>query len=71
MIKEELRRRMHQPIPIQGKWLGQVVRGYFNYHAVPTNNRALRAFRDEVTRSLAAALSRRRSQKGRHHMGHG
>jgi len=32
-IKEELRRRMHEPIPIQGKWLGQVVRGYFAYHA--------------------------------------
>src|SRR5256886_5505679 len=26
-IKEELRRRMHQPIPIQGKWLKQVVFG--------------------------------------------
>ena len=24
-IKEELRRRMHQPIPEQGQWLGQVV----------------------------------------------
>ena len=32
---------MHQPIPEQGKWLRQVVRGYFNYHAVPTNGRAL------------------------------
>ena len=39
-IKQELRRRMHQPIPAQGKWLGQVVRGYFNYYAVPTNGRA-------------------------------
>ncbi len=28
---------MHQPIPVQGKWLRQVVRGYFNYYAVPTN----------------------------------
>src|SRR6266851_6336809 len=37
-IKQELRRRMHQPIPVQGKWLGQVVKGYFNYHAVPTNS---------------------------------
>src|SRR5437899_6524636 len=27
-IKQELRRRMHQPIPVQGKWLGQVVKGY-------------------------------------------
>src|SRR3989441_7261293 len=26
-IKQELRQRMHQPIPIQGKWLGQVVKG--------------------------------------------
>ena len=38
-IKEELQRRMHEPIPLQGKWLGQVVRGYLAYHAVPTNSR--------------------------------
>jgi group II intron reverse transcriptase/maturase len=47
-IKEELRRRMHEPIPLQGKWLQQVVRGYFAYHAVPTNSRCLRAFRHYV-----------------------
>jgi len=35
---------MHQPIPDQGKWLERIVRGYFNYHAVPTNARALDAF---------------------------
>jgi RNA-directed DNA polymerase len=34
-IKKEMRRRMHQSIPEQGKWLKQVVAGYFNYHAVP------------------------------------
>src|SRR5207302_6175078 len=39
MIKEEMWRRMHQPIPAQGKWLWYVVQGYFNYHAVPTNAR--------------------------------
>jgi RNA-directed DNA polymerase len=44
-IKQELRQRMHQPIPVQGKWLRQVVKGYFNYFAVPTNDRALSAFR--------------------------
>jgi len=43
VIKEGLRERMHQPIPDQGRWLGQVVRGIFAYHAVPTNFRALRA----------------------------
>jgi RNA-directed DNA polymerase len=35
-IKEELRRRRHQPIPEQGTWLKRVVTGYFAYHAVPT-----------------------------------
>ena len=33
MIKEELRQRMHQSIPVQGRWLRRVVGGYFNYHA--------------------------------------
>uniref|UniRef100_UPI0004864757 group II intron reverse transcriptase/maturase n=1 Tax=Paraburkholderia nodosa TaxID=392320 RepID=UPI0004864757 len=61
-IKEELRRRMHDPIPVQGKWLGQVVRGYFAYHAVPTNSRALGAFRYHVVDLWRRAL-RRRSQK--------
>jgi hypothetical protein len=35
-VKEELRRRMHDPIPNQGQWLRQVVTGFFAYHAVPT-----------------------------------
>jgi group II intron reverse transcriptase/maturase len=61
-IKQELRRRRHQPIPVQGKWLGQVVKGYFNYHAVPTNSRALAAFRFLVTELWQRSL-RRRSQK--------
>ena len=48
-IKQELRRRMHQPIPVQGKWLRQVVSGYFNYHAVPMNTRSLVVFRHRIT----------------------
>ncbi len=63
-ISEELRWRMHQPIPTQGKWLGHVVSGYFNYHAVPTNIRALGAFRHHVTVLWLRSL-RRRSQKDR------
>jgi group II intron reverse transcriptase/maturase len=62
MIKAELWRRMHQPIPDQGKWLARVVRGYFNYHAVPTNGRALDAFRHHVT-DLWQRTLRHRSQK--------
>ena len=45
---------MHQPIPEQGRWLRQVVTGYFAYHAVPTNGAALGAFRLSRHRSLAA-----------------
>ncbi len=63
-VKEELRRRMHQPIPEQGAWLAQVVRGFFAYHAVPTNGAALGAFRHHVKRLWLRAL-RRRSQKDR------
>jgi hypothetical protein len=61
-IKQALRRCMHRPIPEQGKWLGRVVRGYFNYHAVPTNGQALNAFRHHVT-DLWRRTLRRRSQK--------
>jgi RNA-directed DNA polymerase len=63
-IKETLRRRMHRPIPEQGKWLGRVVRGYFNYHAVPTNAHAVVTFRHHVT-DLWRRTLRRRSQKDR------
>jgi RNA-directed DNA polymerase len=62
-IKQELRQRMHQPIPQQGKWLKQVVAGYFRYHAVPTNSRALATFRDEVAKRWWRFLSCR-SQRG-------
>jgi group II intron reverse transcriptase/maturase len=61
-IKQELRRRMHQPIPQQGRWLKQVVTGYFNYHAVPTNGPTLTAFLFHVTNLWRRTL-RRRSQK--------
>jgi hypothetical protein len=61
-IKEALRKRMHEPIPVQGHWLRQVVRGYFAYHAVPSNSRTLGAFRHHVT-DLWRRTLRRRSQK--------
>jgi len=63
-IKKELRKRMHQPIPEQGRWLAQVVRGYFAYHAVPTNRASISAFRRYVIRLWHRTL-RRRSQKDR------
>ena len=53
---------MHQPIPDQGHWLRQVVTGHFAYYAVPTNGRALSAFRHYLTDLWRRSL-RRRSQK--------
>jgi group II intron reverse transcriptase/maturase len=63
-IKEETLRRRHRPVPEQGAWLRSVVRGYFAYHAVPTNIHSLAAFRTQVGRHWCRAL-RRRSQRHR------
>jgi len=63
-IKVELRRRMHLPIPEQGRWLARVLRGHFNYYAVPDNCRALSVFRHWVAWYWLRTL-RRRSQRTR------
>jgi group II intron reverse transcriptase/maturase len=63
-IREALKRRRHEPIGHVGAWLMRVMRGYFNYYAVPDNLKRLAGFRDEVCRAWRAALSRR-SQKGK------
>jgi len=44
-VREELRRRWHEPVAEVGKWLRSVVQGYFNYHAVPGNIDSLQSFR--------------------------
>jgi hypothetical protein len=58
-LKLELQRRRHQPIPEQGRWLRQVVEGYFGYYGVPGNEKRLRSFRDQVKRLWVRALRRR------------
>jgi hypothetical protein len=63
-VKTELRRRMHLPIPQQGRWLASVLRGHYHDYAVPDNSEALRGFREQVIRYWRHALGRR-SQKGR------
>ena len=62
-VKTEMRRRMHLPIPEQGRWLARVLQGHYNYYAVPDNSEAMRAFRRRVIHHWRAAL-KRRSQKG-------
>ena len=40
-VKDQLKRRRHQPIPEQGRWLASVVRGHLAYYAVPGNSDAI------------------------------
>jgi group II intron reverse transcriptase/maturase len=62
-VKDQLRRRMHQPVPEQGRWLASVVAGHVRYYGVPGNSTSIRAFRRQVIRHWHRTLSRR-SQKG-------
>lgn len=63
-IRQQLRRRMHARTSDTVKWLRSVVRGYFQYHAIPRNEDRMKAFRNEVLRMWMWAL-RRRSQRTR------
>jgi len=37
-VKDQLRRRRHDPIPVQGRWLAQLLQGHMAYYAVPGSN---------------------------------
>ena len=63
-IRAKLRQRMHVSPQNTVRWLGQVVRGYFQYHAIPGNWARMKAFRNDVLRIWYQAL-RRRSQRSR------
>jgi len=63
-LRVKLRKRMHESPQTTGKWLVQVVRGYFQYHAVPGNGARLEAYRNSVLRMWFQTL-RRRSQRKR------
>src|SRR3984957_1898779 len=63
-IRQTLRERLHERTKGIGEWLGSVVRGYFQYYAVPRNEERLKAFRHEVLRMWWWQL-RRRSQRSR------
>ncbi|MGH3944940.1 MAG: hypothetical protein ACRDRY_18755 [Pseudonocardiaceae bacterium] len=63
-VNDQLKRRRHQPVPMQGHWLAAVVRGHLAYYAVPGNTDAVAAFRTQATRHWYKAL-RRRSQRTR------
>lgn len=63
-IGAELKRRMHAPVPEQGRWLQSVIRGFNNYYAVPGNYARLHAFRQAIIFLWRQAL-RRRSQRSK------
>jgi len=61
-IRDKLVQRMHEPVAVVGKWLGRVVQGYFNYHAVPGNLYRLGQMRQEIC-GLWRKILKRRSQR--------
>ena len=62
-LKQELRRRMHAPIARVGEWLRSVLRGYYQYHAVPGNLAVLSRFRRQVARLWFRTLSQRSQRR--------
>jgi len=63
-VRQKLRQGMHESVRSTTEWLQAVVRGYFQYHAVPRNEERMEAFRREVLRMWWWHL-RRRSQRTR------
>lgn len=63
-IRRELARRRHASIVETKAWLITVVRGYFQYHALPDNQQRMKVFRADVLRAWLRQL-RRRSQRSR------
>jgi len=63
-IRQKLRMRMHDPNRNTAEWLKSVVRGYFQYHAIPFDEGRLKTFRNEVLQ-MWWQLLRRRSQRTR------
>ena len=58
-VYQELKRRMHDPVPEQGAYLRSVVGGHVRYYGVPMNGPSVSAFRKEVCQLWWKALKRR------------
>jgi RNA-directed DNA polymerase len=63
-IKADLRKRICDGIVRMGRWLKSVLKGYYEYHAIPGNGKALDTFRTTIARLWYKTL-RRRSDKTR------
>ena len=62
-LRVEAKRRMHQPMAAQHKWLCSVLRGHYAYFNLPCNSRALYTFLWQVHRLWFRALRRRGSKR--------
>lgn len=63
-VYSQLRRRMHQPVPEQGKYLRSVILGHMRYYGVPRNRPSIAVFRKGVC-WLWRKVLKCRSQKHR------
>jgi RNA-directed DNA polymerase len=63
IVRDELRKRMHRPIPETGRWLQAVLRGHYQYYGVPRNSRAMSSFRYWVSQLWYRVLRRRSDKK--------
>ena len=59
MLRKEIRRRRHDPVPEQHRWLVAVLRGHANYYGVPGNSSAMASFRHQVRSEWHRQLQRR------------
>ena len=63
-IRQDARRRMHEPLTKQHRWYASMLRGHYGYFGMPHNWRALNGFRQDVRRIWFNCL-KRRSQRSR------
>lgn len=58
-LRQEMWRRMHEPVRDQQKWLRSVLVGHYAYFGIPGNSSGIAAYLDEVQQAWCATLRRR------------
>ena len=58
-LSDEVRRRRHEPVVDQHRWLSAVIRGHVQYYGVPTNFEALHLFCYRLKHAWHRSLQRR------------
>jgi len=62
-IKQRLRKRRHERVPVTGSWLKSVLLGHYRYYGVPGNYRRLAAFQYHVLCAWYRSLNRRSQRR--------